>query len=525
MDETAKRYVIGIGQARCLQLKEKRYAKPLEHPGIPYSSVAKANPPFEFEDQIIGTTDPEHPTQVTELPLDPRKPNSDQRNYFVFCRRMSRSGGSAGDHPRAARQGRPEENGGHYRAAGLPPDAAARMKMGPVTAVREGSPGDKAGVTPRDKSGKRNGDVIESVEVREADGRVIRYVEKPTYAPKLVGALVLPPLMSVVATQALLQQPELPLDPVRLPDQLRPGPNGSARIVSVRSGSRGSSPGRGPQRTEDVDAHLGRQLALHREAPMNMHAPLSIAELGIAYTIQTTVVDLDQPTDNGLLPGDFIKKIRIDRYDTEDKVKEGREAKLDTDRWAHVFWILQDPTIEKVVLEVGRKGETRTITVKPSQVLDWPNEMRGLLPFLEIDRRLQRADNIFEAVNLGFKDTLNNMGQVYMTIVQMFAGKVSVENLGGPLTIGYIGFRYAGIDFWEFLFFLGLISVNLAVVNFLPIPVLDGGHMVFLIYEKIRGKPASEAVRIGATYAGLLMLASLMIFVFYLDIKRFFFSP
>jgi len=68
--------------------------------------------------------------------------------------------------------------------------------------------------------------------------------------------------------------------------------------------------------------------------------------------------------------------------------------------------------------------------------------------------------------------------------------------------IGTVAFHIAGRDFWEFLFFLGLISVNLAVVNFLPIPVLDGGHMVFLIYEKIRGKQAPESVRVAATYAG-----------------------
>ena len=78
----------------------------------------------------------------------------------------------------------------------------------------------------------------------------------------------------------------------------------------------------------------------------------------------------------------------------------------------------------------------------------------------------------------------------------------------------------AQYDFWEFVFFLGLISVNLAVLNFLPIPVLDGGHMVFLIYEKLRGKPASEGVRIGATYAGLLLIGCLMIFVLFLDIRR-----
>ena len=81
---------------------------------------------------------------------------------------------------------------------------------------------------------------------------------------------------------------------------------------------------------------------------------------------------------------------------------------------------------------------------------------------------------------------------------------------------------FAGLDFGEFIFFLGLISINLAVVNFLPIPVLDGGHMAFLIYEKIRGKPASEGVRIWATYAGLVLILCLMFFVFYLDFNRFF---
>jgi regulator of sigma E protease len=65
-----------------------------------------------------------------------------------------------------------------------------------------------------------------------------------------------------------------------------------------------------------------------------------------------------------------------------------------------------------------------------------------------------------------------------------------------------------------------MISINLAVVNFLPIPVLDGGHMVFLIYEKVRGRPPSEGVRAVATYIGLAFLLLLMAFVIYLDMKR-----
>ena len=78
----------------------------------------------------------------------------------------------------------------------------------------------------------------------------------------------------------------------------------------------------------------------------------------------------------------------------------------------------------------------------------------------------------------------------------------------------------ASEDPYGFLLLLAILSINLAVVNFLPIPLLDGGHMVFLIYEKIRGKPPSENVRAIATYIGLAMLLSLMVYVFYLDIKR-----
>jgi regulator of sigma E protease len=62
-----------------------------------------------------------------------------------------------------------------------------------------------------------------------------------------------------------------------------------------------------------------------------------------------------------------------------------------------------------------------------------------------------------------------------------------------------------------------MLSANLAVINFLPIPVLDGGHMVFLAYELIRGKPASERVVVAFTYAGLIFILSLMMFVLALD--------
>ena len=136
------------------------------------------------------------------------------------------------------------------------------------------------------------------------------------------------------------------------------------------------------------------------------------------------------------------------------------------------------------------------------------------------DHRLEKADNLGQALGMGVTETINFTSQIFGNLAAIVSGRVSVNEMGGPLTIGYMAFEIAGDDFYQFLIFLGIIGVNLAIINFLPIPVLDGGHMVFLIYEWVRGKPAPEPVRIAATYIGLAMIASLMILVIYLDVKR-----
>src|SRR5581483_3658574 len=186
------------------------------------------------------------------------------------------------------------------------------------------------------------------------------------------------------------------------------------------------------------------------------------------------------------------------------------------DQWAgaHLSLVETELPVKKVLLKVKRDKEIKEITVEPVADKTWPRPERGFI--FTPDVRRQRADNIFDAVALGFRDTHKSMLQVVQSLRGLITGRISVKGMAGPLTIARAAYRIAGVDFWEFVFFLGLISINLAVINFLPIPVLDGGHMVFLLYEKIRGKPASESVRIGATYAGLALILCLMVFVFYL---------
>ena len=109
------------------------------------------------------------------------------------------------------------------------------------------------------------------------------------------------------------------------------------------------------------------------------------------------------------------------------------------------------------------------------------------------------------------------MAQVYR-FLRKIGTQVSPKGMGGPLSIFGVAHQSASKGPSALLIFLGMLSANLAVLNFLPIPLLDGGHMVSLILEGIRGKPVSERVVIAFHYAGFLFIISLMTFVFALDL-------
>ena len=107
---------------------------------------------------------------------------------------------------------------------------------------------------------------------------------------------------------------------------------------------------------------------------------------------------------------------------------------------------------------------------------------------------------------------------IYLTLRSLVVGRVSYKELNGPLGIAGAAYQVAQQGWIPMLLFLGFLSVNLAVLNFLPIPVLDGGHMIFLIWEAVTGRRPSDRVMIAATYVGFAFLLSLMFLVIYLDV-------
>lgn len=103
---------------------------------------------------------------------------------------------------------------------------------------------------------------------------------------------------------------------------------------------------------------------------------------------------------------------------------------------------------------------------------------------------------------------------------RMIVGEVSVKNLSGPVTIADFAGQSARMGWAHYIKFLALISISLGVLNLMPVPVLDGGHLLYYVIEIIKGGPVSErAMEIGQQI-GMALLAALMAFAFYNDINR-----
>lgn len=124
------------------------------------------------------------------------------------------------------------------------------------------------------------------------------------------------------------------------------------------------------------------------------------------------------------------------------------------------------------------------------------------------------------AVEMGLSETRRVMLMTYMTFVRLFQGTVKVEHLKGPVGIAHMGTLLADRGFVWLLFFLALVSVNLAVINFLPLPIVDGGQMVFLIFEWARGKPVPVQIQSVVTLAGLVCIIAVFLLVTFNDVRN-----
>ena len=128
--------------------------------------------------------------------------------------------------------------------------------------------------------------------------------------------------------------------------------------------------------------------------------------------------------------------------------------------------------------------------------------------------------NPIEALSWSARDTLQFVGITYSTLRGLFQGRVSVKSTAGPVGIGAIAVQVAKQDMVSFVYFMAMLSVFLAVFNFLPLPVVDGGWVVMVLIEKLRGKPVPLKAQIAVTIAGWVMLMGIFLAVTFNDIMR-----
>jgi regulator of sigma E protease len=146
------------------------------------------------------------------------------------------------------------------------------------------------------------------------------------------------------------------------------------------------------------------------------------------------------------------------------------------------------------------------------------------LPFKML-KKLYRADGTFDAMKIGTRKTVEFIAQTYMTIKGLIVGSVSPKSLMGP--VGMIAASskiIAEKNYIHYLNFMGIISACLAVMNFLPLPILDGGLVLMLIIEKIKGSPVHTKIQEWLVYIGLALIGGLFVLITYNDIVREFFN-
>ncbi|MEM7705192.1 MAG: RIP metalloprotease RseP [Pseudomonadota bacterium] len=222
------------------------------------------------------------------------------------------------------------------------------------------------------------------------------------------------------------------------------------------------------------------------------------------------VIEGDAADQAGIQAGDLILTVGGDPVSTSLALSEAvqRHAR-------------PDEALEVVV----RRGETRMRFDVQPQLTGRGEEQRYVLGLYPYDPEDKRFWTIFqygplESVGAAFSESYRITTATVGLIGRMLTGSASLKNLSGPISIAQYARDSARLGLSRFLFFLGVLSLSLAILNFLPIPMLDGGQLFYNLIEWGTGKPVSERVQIAGQYVGLTMLFGLMTLTFYNDILR-----
>lgn len=192
-------------------------------------------------------------------------------------------------------------------------------------------------------------------------------------------------------------------------------------------------------------------------------------------------------------------------------------------QWTDAVALIEARPDADVRLEVGRPGGR--VVLSAHTIGEMVKDSTGIRPVGKLRLGVKIPEHhvpltLGQAVVAGGRQTLLVSTQIVRLVRGMFSGRVSTREIGGPIAISIAAGQSAQLGFTAFLAFMATISVNLAVLNMLPIPVLDGGQFLFLLGEAVLRRPLSTKLRERLSFVGLILIAMLMLLAFSNDIRR-----
>lgn len=222
-----------------------------------------------------------------------------------------------------------------------------------------------------------------------------------------------------------------------------------------------------------------------------------VGVLGFTTTAIDTVSEGSPAETAGIMAGDEITAI------------DGQPIEA----WTDVSAAIASAEGGQIIMTVQRDGRTLEAAVTPEQTQDGAY-------LIGITSRV--SHNPFRAVAEGAKSTWNITVSMFQTLSQLFTGQLGADSLSGPVGMVQMVSQTTQYGWWYYGFLTALICINLAIINMLPLPALDGGRIIFVIISMITGRPVSQKVEGTVHFVGIMLLFGLMAYVTFNDITRIF---
>ena len=195
--------------------------------------------------------------------------------------------------------------------------------------------------------------------------------------------------------------------------------------------------------------------------------------------------------------------------------------------WQSFVEMVKSSANQELALKVDRYGSLISLSVTPEAKINKTSKTEyGFLgvtarpPQFPLDMQRKLRTDLLSSILIGFERTIEMIRVTTGALGKMITGVISVDNLSGPVTIARIAGDSAVSGWYSYLSFLAYLSVSLGVLNLLPIPILDGGHLMFFAIEWVKGQPVSDKIQSTGLKFGALILAGFMLLAFYNDLMR-----